>query len=145
MSLFDDFKKEFGDFNVGNPVKLKTEKIPTHPRDNVIKLIDDNIKLLGDHSYVVKGTKGVAKKPEVCFEIIDQKASIWLTYSRQKLDLFDKGTVISNLNSNHLVGFLTKLRGSVANGDFDAQLEKIKSLRSEAQKKSKANTAKKYV
>ena len=143
MSWLDALKKEIGDFKLGTGIKEKAEKKTTLPRDNVIKLINDNIKLLGDSSYLVKTAKGAAKKPERCFESNDGKATVWISYSRQKLKLDGDNTVISGIDDNKVLAALNHLKQAVESGVFDAQLDSIKSLRSEAQKKSKASSAKK--
>jgi hypothetical protein len=143
MSWLDALKKEVGDFNLSDGKKIKQIKQPTQPRDNVIKLINDNISYLNDNSYVVKTAKGAAKKPERCFESNDGKSTVWLSYSRQKLKLDGDDTVIEGLDSNKVLTTLNHLKQAVESGIFDNQLQDIKIKRSAAQKASKANTAKK--
>jgi hypothetical protein len=68
---------------------------------------------------------------------------VWISYSRQKLKLDGDNTVISGIDDNKVLAALNHLKQAVESGVFDAQLDSIKSLRSEAQKKSKASSAKK--
>lgn len=143
MSWLDALKKEVGDFKLSDGKKLKAIKQPTLPRDNVIKLINDNISYLNDNSYVVKTAKGKAKKPDSCFESNDGKATVWLSYSRQKLKLDGDNTLIEDLDANKVLTTLNLLKQAVESGIFDNQLQDIKQKRSEAQKASKVRTAKK--
>ena len=143
MSWLDALKKEVGDFNLSDGKKIKLIKQPTQPRDNVIKLINDNISYLNDNNYVVNSAKGKSKKPDSCFEIAEGKARVWLSYSRQKLKLDGDDTVIEGLDSNKVLTTLNHLKQAVESGIFDNQLQDIKIKRSAAQKASKANTAKK--
>jgi len=143
MSWLDALKKEVGDFKLTDGKKIKQIKLPTQPRDNVIKLINDNISYLNDNSYVVKTAKGVAKKPDSCFESNDGKATVWLSYSRQKLKLDGDNTLIEDLDANKVLTTLNLLKQAVESGVFDSQLQDIKQKRSAAQKASKVRTAKK--
>jgi hypothetical protein len=143
MSWLDALKKEVGDFNLSDGKKIKAIKQPTSPRDNVIKLINDNISYLNDNNYVVKSAKGRSKKPDSCFEIAEGKARVWLSYSRQKLKLEGDNSVIEGLADNKVITTLNHLRQAVESGVFDNQLEDIKSRRSAAQKASKVRAPKK--
>jgi hypothetical protein len=141
MSWLEELQNEIGSFKLASGLKVKVDKNATHPRDNVIKLIDDSIKYFEDNSYTIKGAKDKVKKPDHCYEISKGKATVWLSYSRQKLKLDDKNSVITDIDENKVISTLQILRKAVESGFFDAQLDTIKSLRSEAQKKSKAKTA----
>lgn len=143
MSWLDALKKEVGDFKLSTGEKIKLPKAVVHPRDKVIKLINDNISYINDNSYTIKTAKGETKKPESCFEKADGKASVWLSYSRQKLMLDGENSMITGLDENKVLAALDHLKNVVASGIFDDQLQDIKQKRSAAQKASKEKTAKK--
>ena len=67
------------------------------------------------------------------------KASVWLSYSRQKLKLDDTNTMITGLPDNKVIATLELLRRAVESNMFDAQLEGIKHKRSDAQRASKVS------
>ena len=143
MSWLDALKKEVGDFELSTGEKIKLPKADAHPRDKVIKLINDNISYINDNSYTIRTAKGETKTPERCYENSGGKASIWLSYSRQKLMLDGEHSMITGLDENKVLAALTHLKNAVASGVFDDQLQDIKQKRSAAQKASKAKTAKK--
>ena len=143
MSWLDALKKEVGDFELSTGEKAKLPKAEVHPRDKVIKLINDNIQYINDNSYTIKTAKGETKTPERCYEKAEGKASIWLSYSRQKLMLDGENIMITGLDENKVLAALNHLKSAVESGIFDNQLQDIKQKRSAAQKASKEKTTKK--
>lgn len=140
MNLKTKLEAAIGKFSLSlDQKKSKT----TNPRDNVLKLITDNIKFHNDNNYTIKTAKGALKAPELCFEVTGDKARVWLCYSRQKLKLVGDTNVISDIDASKVVATLECLHDIVANGDFDDQLTDIKTERSAAQKGGKKRTPKK--
>lgn len=140
MNLQAKLEAAIGSFSL--VVDQKKIKLAS-PRDNVIKLITDNIKYHNDNSYKIKTAKGEYKTPELCYEISGDKARVWLCYSRQKLKLVGDANAIVGIDASKVVTTLECLRDVVANGDLDDQLANIKTERSTAQKGGKERTAKK--
>ena len=139
MNLLAALKQEIGDYELTDGKKIKAAKIAVHPRENVLKLINDNISLFKDKNYKVTSAKGKQKTPDSCYKIADGKASVWLSYSKQKLKFDEEHTVIAGIADNKVLTTLDCLRRAVESGAFDAQLEGIKQKRSEAQKASKVS------
>jgi hypothetical protein len=143
MSWLDALKKEIGDYKLTDGKKIRAAKVAVHPRENVLKLINDNISFFNDKNYKVKTAKGREKTPDSCYKIADGKASVWLSYSKQKLKFDEEHTVIAGIAENKVTATLDCLRRAVESGAFDAQLESIKHKRSDAQRASKVRAPKK--
>lgn len=135
MSILAGLKNKFKDietFQYG----AKAPKQAKHPRDSVIALIDNSLKLLDDSGYKIKKGKK-SKVPDVCYKIENGKALVKLTYSRENLKLIADDTGI-RCEEGHLKDLLNELHKAVKGGELDAQLEEIKKKRSESQKAKKA-------
>ena len=136
MSILGGLKNKFKGietFQYG----AKAPKQAKHPRDSVIALIDNSLKLLDDSSYKIKKGKK-SKVPDVCYKIENGKASVKLTYSRENLKLDGDDTGI-RCEEAQLKELLTELHKAVKAGELDTQLEDIKKKRSESQKAKKAS------
>lgn len=135
MGILDELDKtvsgiEFFQYGAKAPKQTK------HPRDSVIALIDNSLKLLEDSSYKIKKGKK-SKVPDVCYKIENGKANVKLTYSRENLKLKGEQTGI-RCDEGQLKDLLGKLHKAVKAGELDAQLDEIKTKRSESQKAKKA-------
>jgi hypothetical protein len=116
----------------------KVGKTPqsTHVRDVIIKVIDDSISYFNDPQYRLASGRRKGKEPSLIYSISGQDAIISLTYARSTL-LLDGTHDVLTIPKADLLDVLNALRNGVSNGEFDGQLEAIKTKRSEQAKKKR--------
>lgn len=135
MGFLDDLKRKIGDFTLG--VAGKTPAQTKTPRDLLLSSIDDSIAFHKDASFRVKSGRRKGKEPETVFTTSGQSAAIVLRYYRTRLKLDGKNDQLT-VDVKHLDAALNALRDAAANGEFDAQMDKIKATRVSAAKTAKA-------
>jgi hypothetical protein len=98
------------------------------PRDLVLQAIDDSIAFLKDPKFRVSSGRRKGKEPDLVYRLDGEQAAISLRYYRVRLTLHGNNDELS-LDKTHLSDALQALREGVADGEFDAQLDKIRSAR----------------
>ncbi len=136
MSLIARLQARFPSI-VLNPVTSAAANSEHTPRDVLLALVDNSIKLLSDANHTVV-VRGAARKPFVCYSLKQGAAIVALSYSRAKLVMgADAAGVEAKdiaVDANSLPEVLAMLRDEVVAGVYDAQLATIKSKRVAAQK-----------
>lgn len=110
------------------------------PRDVLLKLIDNSLKLFDNPEFKVKNAKGKDATPDVCFRIDGDEACVWLSYAKERL-LLEGGRKILKVPKHLVVNYLNALKSAAEKGVFDAQLEEIRAKRLEARTKGDAESA----
>lgn len=140
MGWLENLKAKIGDdFELRvagrKPARAKT------PRDTLLQSIDDSIAFHKDPSFRVASGRRKNKEPDLVYKIDGDQAAISLRYSRVRLKLDGKSDELS-VDKSKLSDALAGLREGVAAGEFDDQLDKIKTKRSSTAKVARSKKAK---
>lgn len=109
-------------------------------RDKLIAQINNNLKLFDNPNFKVAGRNNTMKSPEPFFKIEGDKAQVWASYSKKKLNI--NGTqAIVHVPAKDVKSALEVLLDDAQAGVFDKQLEDI----AEERKKSQAGAKPKKV
>src|SRR5271163_1600481 len=86
MSWLEDFAREFPDVNLVESA-TRADRNARHPRDNLLKFLNNSLSMLSNPKLISKGRSGVRKAPDVCYKGRDGEATTTLKHSRHILDL----------------------------------------------------------
>ena len=134
MGWYETLKSKTKDFTLG--VAGKAVAQPKEPRDLVLQAIDDSIAYLKDPKYRVGSGRRKGQTPDLVYSINGSQATVSLKYYRARLRLDGQHNTLT-IAKSHLPDALNALREGVANGEFDAHLNRIK-----ASRKAKAKVGK---
>lgn len=140
MGWLDNLKAKIGDFELRvagrKPARAKT------PRDTLLQSIDDSIAFHKDPSFRVASGRRKNKEPNLVYKIDGDQAAISVRYSRVRIKLDGKNSDELFVSKSKLSDALAGLREGVAAGEFDDQLDKIKSKRSSIAKAARSKKEK---
>lgn len=110
-------------------------------REKLIAQINNNIKLFDNPNHKVAGRNNTMKSPEPFFKIEGDKAQVWVSYSKKKLNI-DGNSPIVNVGAKDVKAALEVLLDDAQAGVFDKQLEDIADERKKSQAGAKPKKAK---
>ena len=110
-------------------------------REKLIAQINHNIKLFDNPNHKVPGRNNTMKSPEPFFKIEGDKAQVWASYSKKKLNI-DGNNPIVNVPAKDVKAALEVLLDDAQTGVYDKQLDDIAEERKKAQKQGGARTKK---
>lgn len=110
-------------------------------KDKLIAQIKNNIELFDNPNHKVPGRNNTMKSPEPFFKIEGDKAQVWASYSKKKLNI-DGNSPIVNVGAKHVKAALEVLLDDAQAGVFDKQLDDIAEERKKSQAGAKPKKAK---
>ncbi len=110
-------------------------------KEKLIAQINNNLKLFDNPNFKVAGRNSTMKSPEPFFKIDGDKAHVWVSYSKKKLNI-DGTKAIVHVPAKDVKAALETILEEAQAGVYDQQLDKIADERKQSQSGAKTKKVK---